>query len=823
MSIQTLTPGDSVNTPWAAISEPARLGSSDADVGYNSRVIARWIEEHFIDYTTTRRIGIAIAHIGSELGFPPKATVYASRFDPSTGTAYQPGTGITITDWEYDEDFAWDSMTDPETGAAATRGAWLYFFDLATLATDGMVEVRAVCEPHANSFGYSRVLQGLDPTATNRDRSELSLLLNSKAVSSSTNRTIRYADSVNGNDTTGDGSSGNPYATITKCRVEIRTAQSLSTNSTANLGGGTIYLKAGTYTPPDESIATYNYNAAITISAAPGVDREDVVIQVSSYRTRIVNVRFVGVTLTPSASGAPRLLLGESSSVFTLRGGGTGNVQTIYFRNCEIRNANVEALADPFVGDHLGLGITGASYTASSRTITKTGAFSSYTFVSGHTVRFTDTGSSTTYQCQVASKTSNDAIVLTAAPGSSSGLQNAPGTDIVSLDTTAYKYWPTNIKPSNAIHFGMFSCYVHHWHDTAALTAFQVVHNCHFDTIGNNGPNPHGAFTYVTIHKVHGHSATPGIHVDAMQWGKTGTVASPDDANSIVLNVRAWDIKGQGWHHEGSRHNIVVANTHIARTPTPTNNLNIVGSNNNEDQSLNHFCVWHLTMLGYNNLKWSDPGTNATHTARDISTRGCLLDAALQAYYSAGAYEVTVKDVSQTSATKAPNYTSAPGYDASVSFGYADITAEPTIGNFPPAGAAGTTVRFIPFDLAREVRGSSTARGAFAAAAESADTPSAPSAFTATMISGAQIDLAWTDESDDETGFLIETSPNGSTGWTEITTTDADEESYSHTGLTPGTTYYYRISAVNDDGASGYATANATTPGANPSFLFLMT
>jgi hypothetical protein len=55
------------------------------------------------------------------------------------------------------------------------------------------------------------------------------------------------------------------------------------------------------------------------------------------------------------------------------------------------------------------------------------------------------------------------------------------------------------------------------------------------------------------------------------------------------------------------------------------------------------------------------------------------------------------------------------------------------------------------------------------------------------------IDLSWTDVTNYETGFRIERSLNGTSGWTEITTTAANAVSYSDTGLDPETTYYYRI------------------------------
>ena len=93
--------------------------------------------------------------------------------------------------------------------------------------------------------------------------------------------------------------------------------------------------------------------------------------------------------------------------------------------------------------------------------------------------------------------------------------------------------------------------------------------------------------------------------------------------------------------------------------------------------------------------------------------------------------------------------------------------------------------------------------------------PTAPSDLTATATGSSTIDLAWTDASSDETGFKIERSLNGSTGWTQIGTAAADATSYSDTGLSSGTAYYYRVRAYNTYGNSAYsASANDTTDAA---------
>ncbi|MFB3903666.1 MAG: LamG-like jellyroll fold domain-containing protein [Acidobacteriota bacterium] len=93
--------------------------------------------------------------------------------------------------------------------------------------------------------------------------------------------------------------------------------------------------------------------------------------------------------------------------------------------------------------------------------------------------------------------------------------------------------------------------------------------------------------------------------------------------------------------------------------------------------------------------------------------------------------------------------------------------------------------------------------------------PSAPSGLTATTVSSDQIDLAWTDNSSNETGFEIDRALNsGFTSGLVTFTTGADTTSYQSTGLSASTTYYYRVRATNSYGDSANSnTASATTSG----------
>ena len=94
--------------------------------------------------------------------------------------------------------------------------------------------------------------------------------------------------------------------------------------------------------------------------------------------------------------------------------------------------------------------------------------------------------------------------------------------------------------------------------------------------------------------------------------------------------------------------------------------------------------------------------------------------------------------------------------------------------------------------------------------------PQAPGGLAATTASSSQIDLSWTDNSANESSFKIERKTGSAGTYAQIATVSANVTSYSSTGLTASTTYYYRIRAYNSGGNSSYSNeANATTSAAS--------
>ena len=94
--------------------------------------------------------------------------------------------------------------------------------------------------------------------------------------------------------------------------------------------------------------------------------------------------------------------------------------------------------------------------------------------------------------------------------------------------------------------------------------------------------------------------------------------------------------------------------------------------------------------------------------------------------------------------------------------------------------------------------------------------PAAPTALGATAVSSSQINLAWTDNANNEDSFRIERCQGaGCNNFAQVATVGANATTYNDTGLTASTSYSYRVRASNSGGDSGYSnTASATTQAA---------
>ncbi len=181
---------------------------------------------------------------------------------------------------------------------------------------------------------------------------------------------------------------------------------------------------------------------------------------------------------------------------------------------------------------------------------------------------------------------------------------------------------------------------------------------------------------------------------------------------------------------------------------------------------------------------------------------------------TAGAYQATFRGVEDFMAVKMSADLSSVlycSYIGSTVYDEGRVCWADADGTFYMAGeTAGTNWPVL--NAAQPAYGGGTGDNILVKFSPVAAVPAAPSNLSATAVSTSQINLSWTDNASNETGFKIERR-TGTTGtFAQIATVGANVTAYNNTGLASGTQYYYRVRASGGTGDSSYSnTANATT------------
>ena len=90
--------------------------------------------------------------------------------------------------------------------------------------------------------------------------------------------------------------------------------------------------------------------------------------------------------------------------------------------------------------------------------------------------------------------------------------------------------------------------------------------------------------------------------------------------------------------------------------------------------------------------------------------------------------------------------------------------------------------------------------------------PADPTGLSATAIAYNQVDLSWSDNANDETGYEVQRALSGGS-FSSIATLGSNANSYSDSGVSPLTTYDYRVRALKGATTSGFSNVDsATTP-----------
>ncbi|NMM47244.1 fibronectin type III domain-containing protein [Marinigracilibium pacificum] len=98
---------------------------------------------------------------------------------------------------------------------------------------------------------------------------------------------------------------------------------------------------------------------------------------------------------------------------------------------------------------------------------------------------------------------------------------------------------------------------------------------------------------------------------------------------------------------------------------------------------------------------------------------------------------------------------------------------------------------------------------------QGANVPTSPENLRGVVSSETEANLFWDDLSDNETVFEVYRSTSSSGPWSLIARVDANIEYYEDITLNPGTTYYYRVRAINNQGYSNNYTNTISLTTAN--------
>ena len=119
--------------------------------------------------------------------------------------------------------------------------------------------------------------------------------------------------------------------------------------------------------------------------------------------------------------------------------------------------------------------------------------------------------------------------------------------------------------------------------------------------------------------------------------------------------------------------------------------------------------------------------------------------------------------------------------------------------------------RVLAFNLSGDSEPSNVVRAA------TQGPPAAATNVAATATGSSSVSVSWTDNSSDETGFVVQYRTAGAGSWTASSTASANSTSTNVTGLSPSTAYEFRVVARNQHGDAPSSAATLTMPPAAPS------
>ena len=210
------------------------------------------------------------------------------------------------------------------------------------------------------------------------------------------------------------------------------------------------------------------------------------------------------------------------------------------------------------------------------------------------------------------------------------------------------------------------------------------------------------------------------------------------------------------------------------------------------------------------------PAGSSSYSSTTSATTGSVTVPGVPAGLVASPNGPTEVDLSWGAAAGAASYTVQRSPDGSTGWMTVGTPAGPGFAN---AGLAASTPYYYRVS-ATNAAGTSAYSTIATETTGNAAVPMSPAGLTASSViltspkqtSPNQVVMSWTDRSArSAAGYTVERSADGVTGWAAIATVTAPTASAADSGLSPATTYHYRVKATNAAGGSGYSNVHAAT------------
>ena len=83
--------------------------------------------------------------------------------------------------------------------------------------------------------------------------------------------------------------------------------------------------------------------------------------------------------------------------------------------------------------------------------------------------------------------------------------------------------------------------------------------------------------------------------------------------------------------------------------------------------------------------------------------------------------------------------------------------------------------------------------------------PAAPTQLMASLVNPNLVQLSWTDNADNETGFILERSEDNNSSYAQLAVMPENTVAFDDLSVLPGTAYYYRVQATAPGASSAYS------------------